>query len=276
MRAPTIAAGICTWQDGPALENCLESIRPHVDHIYTADGAFAGFDTKGIPTGHVWAKQSLKRDALLQACRAGGYDWLLQIDADEQLHRGDQLRYWLNDWPDDCFPLGFYFEGDRGGGVIQPALWKLIRVRAFRRVVSQGAYLEHANGQTYVLFWELDDDQRIDLAARPYLTHHPELRPPVRREMRFNELEGLIEPPPRGVPTWPLRSLAPTPVTRYSPEMFYCPSCGLRYAGPGVCKHQHPPEELAPLPEHFPPADGTTAGVDPADGSEPAPADQQA
>lgn len=267
MRSPSIAAGICTWQDGPALDACLESIRPHVDHIYTADGAFAGFDTKGIPTGQVWPTQSSKRTALLRAAQTGGFDWLLQIDADEQLHRGDRLRDWLRLWHDDCFPLGFWFEGGRGAGVVEAAMWKLIRPARFVRVVAQGAYLEHVDGGTWCLMRETDDRDRIRIEAMPFLTHHPELRPPGRRELRFNYLENLIEPAPQ-VPIWPRQSLAAVPVTRYSPAMYYCPGCGKRYGGPGVCDDAHEEIELEPLPASDDP--------DPANGTEPAPTDQQA
>lgn len=264
-----LAAGICTWQDGPALDACLESVRPYVDHVFTAEGAFAGFDTKGIDPGQVWDKQSTKRTALLHAAQRGGYDWLLQIDADEQLHRGDDLRRWLELWGDDCFPLGFYFEGGRDEGTLEAAMWKCVRVRAWDRVIAQGAYLRAKDGGEWCLMRETTALDRIYLAGLPYLTHHPELRPEGRRELRFNYLENLIEPAPF-LPIWPRQSLTPIPVTKYAAAMYYCPGCGTRYATSGVCDNQHAPIELEALPAEAP------AEVDPANGTEAAPAEAQA
>src|SRR5271154_5029890 len=119
-----LCAGITTWQDGPALDNAVQSLQGVVDEIVFADGLIDGIDADGLPpfselehlrsfTEHIaqrrWPTQSIQRQWTMNKARELGCDWLLTIDADEELVNGTALRNWLRVWGWDAFPLPFYF-----------------------------------------------------------------------------------------------------------------------------------------------------------------------
>lgn len=76
-----IVAAIC-WYDEPIeiLERVRESVAPLVDRIVELDGAWQGFPA----AHHQWKSQAEKRTALYQKASVDA-DWVLVIDADEEL-----------------------------------------------------------------------------------------------------------------------------------------------------------------------------------------------
>lgn len=285
-----LAVGVITWQDGAdnlvdAWESC-ELADP--DLILLCDGVIDGVDQGGLPDmsdlpstidgygisflndrpvtvrveSHRWSSQSAKRSWLLDTARTHGCDWLLQIDADERLHNAHLLRPFLDGWPADAFPVPFEVDP----GVMLGATWKCLRVNAWRKVVSGGAYIEHRDGTVYCVtppgnaapgverFDNLEQYRQI----APWLSHHPELRPEGRRAIRLGEVEHILEPPPH-VEGYLTPSLAARPVLA-SPAVtdqadgtatdsihdgapaaeWACTQCGARYSSPGICEAGHP------------------------------------
>lgn len=264
-----IAAGIITWQDGAALDNCLESVRGVVDEILIADGLIDGIDSIGLapfsPLGGIadnarvvharWRSQSQQRDWTLQTARQLGCDWLLAIDADEELRNRDALRPWLEMWRYDAFPIPFYFTDEHAA---HPAAFKCLHVPYWRRYVCQGSFLENQQGEVVQV-----NGQTLWTSARqaglPYLVHRPELRPEARQSIRLSEHEVTLEPYPENVKAWVEPVHAPILLTpdgsigsleeagRAGVPVWYCPACGRRYVGPGHCTREHPPEPLERL-----------------------------
>ncbi len=216
-----LAVGIITWADGKEmLDKTVESLGGIADELLIADGVIRGVDrTSGnlapfldfpavelrmgewFPdahiSSHVWDSQSVKRTWLLEKARSLRCDWLLQIDADERLHNGDRLKAWLPTWGGDAFPIPFQVEPWQ----LLCATWKCIRVGAWTRVVAGGAYIEHVDGTVYCV---VPPDGRVPDGAEkflPLLTHHPDERPPGRRDIRLGELENSLEPPPPDAPS---------------------------------------------------------------------------
>jgi hypothetical protein len=267
-----ICAGIITWQDGDALTNAVKSVRDVVDEIVIADGLQDGIAPSGLswhtkpwelaalkPTTYIqrlWRSQSEQRNWTLDLARELNCDWLLAIDADEELRNGAALREWLNVWHFDAFPLPFYFQDEQ-----MPVAcgFKCLHVPHWRRYVCQGSILENQRGEIVQV-----QGQTLWTHARealmPYLVHRPELRSEERRSIRLSEHETTLEPYPDNVKAW----LEPT----YSPRLltapdglltstveaaelgipiWYCAQCGRRYAGPGTCDKAHPPAGLEPL-----------------------------
>lgn len=271
MPPPRICAAICSWQDGPALENALASIEGVVDRLVIADGLIDGIEAHGLPPfsdldwlhtvapnavveQRRWKTQSQQRDWTLQTARELGCDWLLVVDADEELRNGDMLRPWLQVWAWDAFPIPFYFDEERKGC---PSAWHCLHIPDWRRYVCQGNMLENNNGEIVQLVGQTWWTQGRE-HGMPYLAHRPELRPEARRNIRLSDFEVALEPYPDDVKVW----LEPT----YTPALlepdgllgsiaeaaelglpiFYCPGCGRRYAGPGSCAQQH--ERIVLLP----------------------------
>lgn len=282
-----LAVGIITWQDGvdnidAAFESCADA-QPDVRLL--CDGVIAGVDagdladtTPGLAdekTAHPalpwsyecasrrWSSQSAKRTWLLDKAREHDCDWLLQIDADERLHNAHLLRPFLDGWPADAFPVPFEVDP----GVMLGATWKCLRVDAWRQVVSGGAYIEHVNGTVYCVtppgniapgverFDNLESYRRI----APWLSHHPDLRPEGRKQIRLGEVEHVLEPPPH-VEGYLTPSLHARPVVYVAPVSdtaaqdtttdaapaaeWACPQCGARYSTPGLCEQGHAAESV--------------------------------
>ena len=262
-----VCAGIITWQDGPALENAIRSIHDVVDEIVVADGLIDGMEADGIPpfsdrdkltrlarrysmTFHQqrWRTQSQQRQWTLDMARGLECDWLLAIDADEELRNRSALRAWLEVWRFDAFPIPFYFTDEHAA---HPAAFKCLHVPDWVRYIAQGSILENASGDVVQV-----NGQNLWVGARdagmPYLVHRPELRPPERRHIRLSEHEVALEPYPENVKAWVEPVYAPALL---APEgllvdslihardlgvpVWYCPACGRRYGGPGSCSHQH-------------------------------------
>lgn len=225
-----IAVGIPTWQDGDALIRTLASVAEVADVLIIADGPIAGVERHGWPIFSeldwideldcsrriiveraTWSTQAAKRNRLLWLAQIRSADWLVQIDADEELHAGDWLRPWL----EQCRWLGTYpipFEYEPGRWIAAP--WKCLHVPTWRRIVAQGCYVEHANGITYSLLTPTGAPPGRLLASLeqsrrtlPHLTHHPELRPAGRDRIRLGELENTLEPPLVEAPTYPFDEL---------------------------------------------------------------------
>lgn len=267
-----LAVGIPTWRDGQhMLEATIASLDGIADELLIADGLIHGVDTdlghlsEWLPADgpHVqiiqrhWRTQSEKRSWLLERARELGCDWLLQIDADERLHNAAKLKAWLPTWAADAFPVPFEVDP----GKMLGASWKCLRVAAWRRVVAGGAYLEHADGNTYCVVPEdgigpgvrhMAADANL-YSILPWISHHPHEREGVRALVRLGELEDWLEPPPqvpyKVTPGLSPRSLIqPLPVSDESTEAtYYCNQCGARYAGPGLCESGHPPAEVVKL-----------------------------
>lgn len=269
-----ICAGIVSWRDGDALENALQSVRPYVETIVLADGLIDGINTDLPPTSgelrlnqlkadyeidavasHNWRSQSEQRNWTFSVAKAHGCDWLLAIDADEELHNGPALRRWLELWGLDAFPIPFYFDDYNQGC---PAAFKCIHLPDWRRYACQGSILENNRGELVQLigqtWWS---DARA--AKMPYLKHRPELRPPERQDIRLSAIEVELEPYPADVKVWLEPTYSPMLLTpeglltsiadaaRLGQPIWYCPGCGRRYAGPGSCSMQHETTGLEPV-----------------------------
>lgn len=262
-----ICAGIITWQDGKALENALRSVRNVVDEIVVADGLIDGVEADGIEplsdpawlswlarryrmTFHQqrWRTQSSQRQWTLDMARGLECDWLLAIDADEELRNANALRPWLSVWKFDAFPLPFYFTDEHAA---HPAAFKCLHVPDWNRYIAQGSILENRNGEIVQVNGQTLWTQARD-AGMPYLIHRPELRPERRRSIRLSEHEVELEPYPENVKAWLEPVYAPAlfaPEGEYVASMeeaarlgipiWYCPGCGRRYAGPGSCSYEH-------------------------------------
>lgn len=219
---PRIAHGIFTWQDGrAALEPCLRSTAPHVDEILIADGLIDGVDPGDLPwlsdlgwlqdatwlpssvpvNGKQWKGLSHACTWLLDSARALGCEWLLFVDADQELHHGERLREWLHHWPADAFPLS---RADPVGR--HPVPWQCVRVDAFERYLAGCYVLQHRTLGPVSLIPE--HVREMLPAGAPWLSHHPERRPPGRQEKRLGMVETMLEPPPPAI-TLPIPSLLP-------------------------------------------------------------------
>lgn len=269
-----ICAGIITWQDGDALRNAIRSVEDVVDEIVIADGLIDGIDAiwhtadgssgvipplsdrldidRAAPHAHVaqrrWASQSAQRQCTLDMARSLDCDWLLAIDADEELRNRSALRPWLEAWRFDAFPVPFYFTDEHAA---HPAAFKCLHIPHWRRYVAQGSILENTHGDIVQV-----NGQNLWVGARdagmPYLVHRPELRPEWRQHIRLSEHEVALEPYPENVKAWVEPVYAPALL---APEgllvdsliqardlglpVWYCPACGRRYGGPGSCSLEH-------------------------------------
>lgn len=215
-----VCAGVITWQDGPALANAARSLAGCVDEIAVADGLIDGVDPEGLPwyspladlravSGHVetrlWRSQAEMRQWTLEEAGRLSCDWLIVVDADEQLHDGTMLRGYLDTVagaPAAPLPVGCTVTpGGRldGGPLVQARCWqrwRLLQVEEWRYAYGATVF-EDTSGRTV----ELDSaGYGSDVPPGvPYLTHHPELRPERRQRIR---LRHFVEPrldPPRGV-----------------------------------------------------------------------------
>lgn len=220
----SIAHGLFTWQDGRlALEASLRSTAGFVDHVLIADGLIDGVPDLGLPhhsdlswlaepsdwlprrlpissgdgRGYFpWSSLSAACSWLLATARVYGADWLLFVDADQELHNGDLLEPWLAAWEGDAFPI----QRIDGPGRPMVCPWQAIRVSAFRRFVSGCYVLETTAGDLVNLVPDGLGPETL-LQTRPWISHHPERRPQWRAAHRLGSLETILEPPPAGVPT---------------------------------------------------------------------------
>lgn len=227
-----LAVGIPVWQDYDLILATLRSVQPlKPDVIIVADGWTKGMippagleldalakraerlrilEAAGTPPLRylaipIWRSQSEKRTVILEEARAGGCDWLLQIDADEQLHNGELLRPMLEKAPAwaSCFPVPFEWAPGEWYGT----LWKCVRVAAWRRWVAACDLLETMAGDVYQV---VTPDNRAPHAAEladadlrrglPWISHHADERPAGRRQIRVGELEHDLEPLPGDAP----------------------------------------------------------------------------
>lgn len=218
-----IAHALLTWQDGrPALEACLRSTTPYVDEVIMAEGLIEDVPDLGLPwhsdlgwmaapsdflPEHVWISSHANMEGvypwptlssacswLLDKAKQLECDWLLFIDADQELHNGGALRAWLETWPGDALPI----RRAEPSGVQMLCPWQAIRVEAFTRYVAGTYVLEHADGRIVNLV-PADGVARYSLPSAPWISHHPERRPPWRRGQRLGSLETILEPPPPSV-----------------------------------------------------------------------------
>jgi hypothetical protein len=193
-----IAAGLITWQDGAALTNAVASVRPYVDEIVIADGLIDGVDEMRLPwfsplkgllalSSHVetrlWRSQAQMRTWVLEKARAVGCDWLLVIDADEELHRGDQLRSTFD-------PGGVFGLLPTDDGTVLSV--RMLRLDYWKRYVTGAHILEAMNGRVVQLPRQLrlppPDSELV------WVEHRPELRPAgVRRSIRLGALADRLE-----------------------------------------------------------------------------------
>ncbi len=266
-----ICAGIVTWQDGQAaLENCLASIEAVVDEVVLVDGLIDGIETDLPPNSDWlpavgpnlrvyrsrWRSQSSQRNVTLNVARNLDCDWLLAIDADEQLCNPEALRPWLEVWKYDAFPLPFYFSDEQQA---QPCAFKCLHIPDWQRYACQGSILANSAGElVQVMGQGTWSDPKA--AGLPYLVHRPELRPAARQAIRLSEHEVALEPYPPDVKAWLEPVYAPmllddpgemvtslADAAHSNRPGWYCPGCGRRYGGPGSCEREHERIGLLPL-----------------------------
>ena len=270
-----IAHGLFVWQEPQeALEACLRSTVPYVDEVIIADCLIDGVPDLGLPwhtdlawlaepsdwlPDHIaissrasglhppslapWPSLSAACTWILGKARQLGCEWLLYIDADQELHNGIALRPTLEAWPTS---LVTYSIG-RQDKTRHPCPWQCVHVPSLTRYVAGCYIVELADGSTVNLV--PDEAEMPVMAGAPWISHHPERRPPWRRHQRLGEFETILEPPPPRVPSVLLGDhLLQVPVMSTSspvaPE-WYCPGCGTRYFGPGMCVNGHAAIELA-------------------------------
>lgn len=219
-----IAHGLFTWQDGrTALEASLRSTAGIVDEVIIADGLIQGVDPGDLPwlsdlsflstasylpasvpvSGKEWRGLSAMCNFILETARERGCEWVLFVDGDQELHDGARLREWLRSWPADAFPISRVDNGRP-----HPCPWHCVRVGAFHRYLAGCWCLEHRRLGPVSLV--PDRVAPMLPPSAPWLSHHPERRPPKRQAVtRLGQLEVKLEPPPDGVSALPVPSLLP-------------------------------------------------------------------
>ncbi len=259
------ALGIPCWADTERMiQLVIDSLQGYQDALIVADGVIDGVDAQGLsdtsdmsylPAGTIleqrrWPSQGAKRDWILQTARELECDWLLQLDSDERLHEPRLLRRWLQVWRSGAFPVPFEIDRLQHPGIMLGASWKCLRVKDWRRVVIQGAFLEHMNGKTYLL---VPPEGRLPSSFAegiPYISHHYEERDETRRDIRLSWVEDQLEPVAQvACEPYPTPGYQAVRAVAWNEE-FYCDQCGQRFSGPGVCAgapSQHPPRLAQPL-----------------------------
>lgn len=213
-------------------------------------------------TGGPWETQATMRDAGRvwawdrgrRRVGRGGTTWFLQLDADEALVNGEQLRACLEHWPWPAYPLPLVQED----GQTTLAPFKLLRLPA--RIVACSEYVRFGGGDRTV--WNLAGYScpprlREALLEGPFLFHTPGLRArygePIRAGVRLSLEELAIEQRPADAVQWPLPPLTLTrrrlmakheadgTFREYESKDgdYYCPGCGTRYDTPGICEGSH-------------------------------------
>ena len=199
---------------------------------------------------------------ILAKARQLDVDWLLNVEADEELHDASDLRARLAALP--AGTLSVPLARVEPSGVIAACNWKLLNARLVAR---------YLNGHVV----ELHDGRRIDLVAPgqidiwpgPWLSHHPERRPPWRRHIRLGDYENVTDPIIReGLHPLPVSSMVASVSEIAADETagvpaWYCPGCGARYHASGSCAWGHEPLALLLDPDVAAPAEAgatTTSG----------------
>lgn len=274
-----IAHALFTWQDGrEPLEAALRSTAGVVDEVLIADGLIDGVPDLGLSylsdlswlqdadylpervpiSAKRWASLSAACTWLLTTAKQLDVDWLLYIDADQELHNGEHLRPYLESWGGDAFPI------PRQDQRRHLCPWQCVRVSAFTRYVAGCFILETTSGEQVSLVPPGGPDESLfEFERMPWISHHPNRRPPWRRKQRLGQLETILEPPPPveaiRLPSLIVSRLVEGSPGQAGPPAWYCDQCGARYYGPGTCSNQHAPRELQ--------ADDTTPGAAAADTS---------
>jgi hypothetical protein len=270
-----LIATVCTWRDGEALDQCLQSLTGVVDGIVLIPGPlqflaevdaervigddyrrFEGPRNPPVVTlvDAPWPTLADKRNAGLANARHQGADWVLAIDADEQLHNGDQLRATLAHYPYQAYPIAFISDDV---GKVTRAPWKVYRADRWWHV-AQSSFMRFEAERSVVYQLEPQDEQGLDrelATLLPHITHHPERRPQWRQvpELRLGHTENTIEPAPDEHRLWKAPSIFLHDQLRWRPDVsetpaYYCDQCGERYLAPGICVKEHPPVVVVPLP----------------------------
>ena len=217
-----IAHGLFLWQEPrQVLEPCLRSVVPWVDEVIVAEGLIEGVPDLGLGSHtdlawladpsdflpdriHIssrgggrdnvgqtpWPTLSAACTWILKKAQSLDCDWLLYIDADQELHNGPALRDWLGFWGNMPAPI----RRCEPSGAQMCVPWQLIPTGLFARYVAGCYLLETRDGRTVNLVppgprdpWPL---------SAPWISHHPERRPPWRRSQRLGSFETILEPPP--------------------------------------------------------------------------------
>ena len=216
----TVAHGLFLWQeDRPTLEACLRSVTPWVDRTIVAEGRIDGVPDLGLgdhsdlrwladpsdflperieisshgawPGQAPWPTLSAACTWILQTAARHGVDWLLYIDADQELHNGHHLKEVLGYATADTFPI----RRAEPTGIQMECPWQLIRVAAFTRYLAGCYIVETTGGKKRNLVPDSLDPHHFHHPGFPWISHHPERRPPWRRQQRLGEFETLLEPP---------------------------------------------------------------------------------
>lgn len=286
---PRIAHGLFTWQDGrPALEACLRSTAGHVDEVIVADGLIDGVPAGGLPwhsdlawlaeplpwlperitvSCKQWRSLSAACTWILTEARRLGCDWLLYIDADQELHNGGDLRGYVEQRNGQtAAPIPRV-----DPGLVHVCPWQLVNVNQISHYLAGCFVVELTDG--YPISLSPNGDVTRDHVPQhaPWISHHPERRPPWRVHNRLGQLETVLEPPPFVDALQLPVDVVQSPAVSTVEPAYMCPQCGTRYQGPGVCQNEHPSVEIVPVAQVQAEADAAAGAADAGDSS-PAPA----
>ena len=200
------------------LEPCLRSTAGHVDEVIIAEGLIEGVPDLGLgahtdlgwlaePSDYLpdrihisshaadaglipWPTFSASCTWILGKARQLDCEWLLFIDADQELHNGDRLHDWLP--TDDAIAAPIRRSEPTGLQMTCP--WHLVHVPSIARYVSGCSVVETPTGDTI----DLVPPGPLDPwpPGSPWISHHPDRRPPWRRGLRLGQYETILEPPP--------------------------------------------------------------------------------
>ena len=262
-----IVATILYWRDGlAAIEPCIRSIEGVCDEIIVLDGYIVdsapNIDPKLVISSRLEAEeikalsplvewktgrkgfylqQAETRAAMTELARDSGTDWILAIDADEELHDGGKLRTILRHWHSPFYPIAFEHELPDNKRMLVRAGFKCFRANVVP--VSQCSFFKLPDGKIVRAF---DTDFPPDIDYRllgPWISHHPERRSGERAQIRLGQVEHLIDPEPDNVSPFRMLSfdvqerltLTGGGVSSAIVPPYYCPECGFRSDEPGVC-----------------------------------------
>jgi hypothetical protein len=212
-------------EDCDALIRAVESIAPIADHIIAIDGPYETFPHTAVAShqiqaqvirwgcarhatpctiyqpGIAWRNEGYKRTALFDIAHQYGTahtDWVLPIDADEELVNGEQLRAYIDTAPADHTCASIYYHtptqdmdkaeqaitqaGTETRSYAQP---RLMRLLPGLRVRQPTHYIFDHDGGTIST-----PSHEFAYPDGPYFLHHTMTRPLERKQAKAAHIEA--------------------------------------------------------------------------------------